>query len=394
MRKIYSMIAAISFSISMIAQDIDKAKVEASSSAAKAARGDLQKIDTGDKAWKFSGTLGLNAAATGLVNWAAGGNNNINGVAYTNLRLLYHENNMAWDTKLDLEYGMSWIDQKYDKFQKSSDKINFTTKFGWEFHKSWYLTVLGGFKSQFAYGRSYTGDENYDNIVSKFLAPAYTDLSLGIDWKPNDIFSVYISPIAGRFTSVSVGKKLNNKLNEYYPVIPAQEEAEGATGLERVLKESYSVWKYVEKEDGTIVKDFSKNVRAELGLSFNGSVNYTYKDLKISSTLGLFTPYAWKKKMIYQDAAGAYYTQAAEGRTDVGYLDNNRRFGNFDVDWDVALSYQFLKCLQVTVSTSMKYYNGVKIDKTYNRGTAEEKVISAERVQFKGLLGIGVGYSF
>ena len=42
----------------------------------------MQKIEDGEKAWKFDGTVGLNAAATGLVNWAAGGKNNVNGIAY------------------------------------------------------------------------------------------------------------------------------------------------------------------------------------------------------------------------------------------------------------------------------------------------------------------------
>jgi hypothetical protein len=40
----------------------------------------------------------------------------------------------------------------------------------------------------------------------------------------------------------------------------------------------------------------------------------------------------------------------------------------------------------VTLSTSLKYYNGVKI--------ADKEGVSAERVQFKGILGLGVGYSF
>ena len=74
----------------------------------------------------------------------------------------------------------------------------------------------------------------------------------------------------------------------------------------------------------------------------------------------------------------------------IGYRDNNRRFGNFDVDWDAAISYQFLKCLNVTLSTSLKYYNGVKIDKLDKEGNPT----SAERVQFKGILGLGIGYSF
>ena len=96
-----------------------------------------QEAETKENPWKFNGTVGLNAAATGMWNWAAGGNNNVNGVASTKLRLLYHENSMAWETNLDMEYGLSWIDQEYDALQKTSDKINFNTKFGWEFHKTW-----------------------------------------------------------------------------------------------------------------------------------------------------------------------------------------------------------------------------------------------------------------
>ena len=74
------------------------------------------------------------------------------------------------------------------------------------------------------------------------------------------------------------------------------------------------------------------------------------------------------------------------GMTFKGYRDNNQRVGNFDVDWDAAISYQFLKCLNVTLSTSLKYYNGVKI--------ADADGVLAERVQFKGTLGLGIGYSF
>ena len=56
------------------------------------------------------------------------------------------------------------------------------------------------------------------------------------------------------------------------------------------------------------------------------------------------------------------------------------------MDWDVALSYQFLKCLQVTLQTSLKYYPGTLI--------ANAEGVEAERVQFKGVIGLGVGYSF
>ena len=305
--------------------------------------------------WSCNGVIGLNASATGLVNWAAGGNNNVNGVAFGKVRLLYNENNLSWETNLNMEYGLSFIDQKYDPFQKTSDVIDFKTKFGWQFHKAWFLTAAAGFQSQFAYGRAYDGTEAEDPIVSKFLSPSYTDISVGIDWKPNSIFSLYLSPVAGKITTAYVGDAVE-KANP---------------GLREQMQEKYGTWAYVKDSDK---KEYT-NCKAELGLNFKGSINYTYKDLKIITSLGLFTPYAWDKTEVL-DAENKF----------IGYRDNNRRFGNFDVDWDAAISYQILKCLNVTLSTSLKYYNGVKI--------ADKDGVLAERVQFKSILGLGVGYSF
>ena len=310
--------------------------------------------------WSCSGVLGLNASATGFVNWAAGGNNNVTGVAFGKVRLLYSANNISWDTNLDMEYGLSYIDQEYDPFQKSSDKLNFNTKLGWQFHKAWYLTAAAGFKSQFAYGRAYGGTDADDPIISKFLSPSYTDISVGIDWKPNSIFSIYLSPVAGQITTAYVG-----------------DAVEAANpGLRLQMQDKYATWTYSKQAnaDGTYDKIY-KNYKAELGLTLKGSINYTYKDFKIITSVSLFTPYAWDKTEMF-DAEKKF----------IGYRDNNRRFGNFDVDWDAALSYQFLKCLNVTLSTSLKYYNGVKI--------ANAEGVLAERVQFKSILGLGVGYSF
>ena len=310
--------------------------------------------------WTCTGVVGLNASATGLVNWAAGGNNNLNGVAFGKVRLLFAENNLSWESNLNLEYGLSYIDQKGDALQKSSDVIDFNTKLGWQFHKAWYLTASAGFKSQFAYGRAYDGTDAEDPIISKFLSPSYTDISVGIDWKPNSIFSLYLSPVAGKITTAYVGDVVEN----------------ANPGLRQQMQEKYATWSYSKEAnaDGTYDKIY-KNYKAELGLSFKGGINYSYKDLKIITSVGLFTPYAWDKTEML-DANGDF----------IGYRDNNRRFGNFDVDWDAAISYQFLKCLNVTLSTSLKYYNGVKI--------ADKEGYATERVQFKGILGLGVGYSF
>ena len=344
------------------AQEVNKATVQDQAKAAAAAQGDLKKVDTGEKLWKFSGVTGLNAAATGMVNWAAGGNNNVNGVIFARMRLLYHKDKLAWDSSLDTEYGLSYIDQTYDKMQKSNDKFNISSKLGYELAKGWYATALVGFRTQYALGRNYEGKGDENPIISKMLAPAYTDVSVGLDWKPNDIFSVYVSPIAGRFTTVMVSKGMNDKYNNLYPV--------SAGGLEQALKDKYAVWKYDDNNE----KNYSMNTRSELGFSLKGAINYAFSDLKVTTTLGLYTPYSWDKTEIGRNEKGGPI-----------YRDNNRRIGNFDVDWDVALSYQFMKCLQATLSTSLRYYNGVMIDKDG---------YSCERVQFKSILGVGLGYNF
>ena len=390
-KKILSVALVLLASLTMAAQTVDKAKVTSNADAAAKAGEGLKGLEDGEKAWKFDGTIGLNAAATGLVNWAAGGKNNVNGIAYAKLHLLYHKNAIAWETNFDTDFGLTWIDQKEDAFQKSSDNIKLATKFGWEFKETWYLTVLGSFQSQYALGRNYK--DGYNPIISKWLAPSYTDVSVGIDWKKSykgADFSIYLSPIAGRITTAYIGDGWNTRYNKEYQdafvngEIPV-EDYNPNYDLRQDLQSTIGTYRY--DDNGEKVW---RNARAEFGLSFKGAIAYTYNDFKISTTLALFTPYAGKGF----DLKEAYDGKHGEGAWDAlpevdryfKYSNKNRQFGLFDVDWDVALSYQFLKCLQVTLQTSLKYYPGTLI--------ANRDGVEAERVQFKGVIGLGVGYSF
>lgn len=404
MRKsILSVALCLMAALTMNAQTVDKATVTGNAEAAAKAGADLKKLENGEKAWKFDGTVGLNAAATGLVNWAAGGKNNVNGIVYAKLHLLYHKNAIAWETNFDTDFGMTWIDQKEDAFQKSSDNIKLATKFGWEFKENWYLTVLGGFQSQYALGRNY--QTGYNPIISKWLAPSYTDISVGIDWKKSyngADFSVYLSPLAGRITTAYIGDAWNRRYtrDEYMgPLADQLKNGEIDQSAYEIAVNNYNYDNMVianadlrsklQRSIGTVAYDQNgeevlRNVRAEFGLSFKGAIAYTYKDFKLSTTLGLFSPYQGKGFNVQEKFEASH-----PGETYTGYFmysNNNRYFGHFDVDWDVALSYQFLKCLQVTLQTSLKYYNGTLI--------ADRNGVEAERVQFKGVIGLGVGYSF
>lgn len=281
--------------------------------------------------WKFTGFVTLNFAEMMQWNWAAGGNNNGNGVLAVNLKLAYQKDNISWETTFDSDYGWMWVPSTNFKWRKSNDRMVFSTKFGWEFHKTWYLTVMAGFKSHYHKGYEYKLDDQkveQEIYAYNWLSPSYSDLSVGIDWKPNDIFTVYLSPIAGRIT----------------------------TATDSRLRAKYGV-------------PLDKTFKAELGATFKAGVSYTrIKNLKIISTLTLFTPY-----------------RGASKDPDV-YV---QRFGNIDVDWDLAVSYQFFKVLNVTLSTSLKYYDAVKI--AYMKKGVEH---FGPRVQFREIIGLGIGYSF
>ena len=349
------------------------------------------------KDWKWSGLVGLNANATGMVNWAAGGKNSVAGTVFGKVKLLYDKNSLSWETNLDVEYGMTYVDQPFDKVQKSSDHLKFDTKFGWAFKPHWYLTAQAGFHTQFDLGKKYTGTEATNPIISNILAPSYTDISVGIDYKHSykgADFSLYLSPVAGRITTAYVSDKLNDEWADSYDLYP--------DGLRQSLQEANGCFHYDDDYTGGLVKKYD-NAKAELGLTLKGGIAYTYKDFKLATNVTLFTPYAWDKTPLYEyviidsdeEIVKHIYTKAqmeAKGialkdATYLGHRDNNRRFGNFDVDWDVLISYQFLKCLNVTLTTNLKYVNGLNIaDSDGNH--------PCERVQFLANLGIGIGYSF
>ena len=165
----------MTMAVMFIGMPMLKAQDDEAKKAAEAAMSTTVKsneIKDTTKNWKFSGMVGLNASQTQFWNWAAGGNNNVTGVVYANMTLSYKKNKLAWDSNLDLEFGMSYIDQSQDKVQKSSDKIKLTSKLGYEFAKGWYATALVGFSTQFALGREYKGLDDRNPIISKRLAPA------------------------------------------------------------------------------------------------------------------------------------------------------------------------------------------------------------------------------
>ncbi|MBP7077134.1 MAG: DUF3078 domain-containing protein [Bacteroidales bacterium] len=148
--------------------------------------------------WKRGGVFNLSFSQLTLHNWVAGGENSISGTSFLNLYANYSKNKMTWDNTLDLGYGL--LKQGKRDFIKSDDKFEVSSKYGRYAFKHWYYSGLLSFKTQFAAG--YRNPED-TVIISDFLSPAYINAAIGMDYKPNDNLSVFISPFTGKATIIS-----------------------------------------------------------------------------------------------------------------------------------------------------------------------------------------------
>jgi hypothetical protein len=196
--------------------------------------------------WKNGGMFSVNFNQISFTNWAAGGLNSVSGVAKAQYFANYKKANVSWDNTLDLGYGLSKVQGLV--VQKNEDIIDLQSKLGIKADNKWFYSGLLNFKSQFAPG--YSDKENV-NRISDIFSPAYLFLSLGMDYKPSDKFSLMLSPVTGKMTIVT----------------------------DKLLRKSYGV-------------DSLKTIRSEFGAYLKTAYNKEImKNITLLTELGLFTNY-------------------------------------------------------------------------------------------------------
>ena len=203
------------------AQDAQQAAADAAKAmdAAPAAEAKVEK----PKYWTNSLKTNLTLGQTSLTNWAAGGDNTVSLAAYVDGNANWKKGDMFWNNRLQLDYGFLWASSK-PILQKNMDRIYLESKWGYKAPSTRYLYFSANydFKSQFTTGYDYktpasVTDENGNDLKgsdlrdvwrdarelkSGFLAPAYTNLALGIDYVPTKWLSLNFAPITGGYVIV------------------------------------------------------------------------------------------------------------------------------------------------------------------------------------------------
>ena len=158
------------------------------------------KIDSGNT-WKTGGIFNLNIGQGSQSNWSAGGDDfSFSITSYFGLYAFYKKEKYSWDNTLDLNYGL--VNTSSQGTRKNDDRIDFLSKVGYDLKPKLSLTTLFNFHTQFSKGFNYTGSDSAE-LLSDFFSPAYVLLSLGLDYKPADGLSIFVSPITSRWIIIS-----------------------------------------------------------------------------------------------------------------------------------------------------------------------------------------------
>lgn len=251
----------------------------------------INKLDTTaiPKHWDVSGSASLNMTQSSYSNWASGGQNSIAGVIHGGLGLHYLKGKWKWDTSLDLAYGL--MTQKESGRSKTEDKIELATKLSRKAARHWYYALLAQLKTQFDKGYSSypVKKEHRWSYTSKFMAPGYLTLALGMDYNPNADFSLFLSPVAIRATYVQ-DKWLSDA--GYYGVEPGKKSLiQYGTFVKAVYQKELIEGRVLLKSKLELFSDWEDKPQ---NIDVNWEVNVDFKATKWLSTR-LYT------QLIYDD---------------------------------------------------------------------------------------------
>lgn len=298
---------------------------------ATAAKTESAKIEERPDGWKNGGSGTFSFSQVSLTNWAGGGQNSVAANVFMNLFYNYKKGKAVWDNTLDVAYGV--IRQGTGDFIKSDDRIDFFSKFGYKAFGKWNYAGLLNFRTQMAPGYDLSSPLSRVRISDVF-APAYITLSLGMDYKPNENFTFFLSPVTSKTTVV-----LDQPLADV-----------GAFGV----KPGY--YKY--GSDTTFVN--GENIRYEFGgylkLAFKTEI---WENAVFTTKIDLFS----------------------------NYLNNPQ---NIDIFWDNSLVIKVGKYLGVNFGFTMVYDHDIKIAVDQNNDGIFES--SGPRTQIKQVFGFGLSY--
>lgn len=286
--------------------------------------------------WHVHGFTGINVSQVAVSNWVAGGDNSYAGSGLFHTTAKYIRSKTYWDNSLELAYGLIKIEGQ--GVRKNDDRISFTSNYGRYAFGKFYYSALLTFNTQFAPGYNYPNDTV---VVSRFMAPGYLTLGIGLNWKPVDYFSLFVSPATGKLTFV-----MDQKLADV-----------GAYGVDSATHDANG---FKNKDGQEIKPEFGASLNAQFGKEI-------FKNIGLASVLNLFCDYTDKV---------------------------TSKRANIVVDWQTGLLMKVNEYVNVSISTEVIYNDKIPVPLYETINGVKTQVGTGPRTQFREVLAIGFGYKF
>ena len=147
--------------------------------------------------WTLIGNGSVGFTQTSLSNWSKGGESAMSLLIISKYDANYSKDKVKWENSAEFRYGVS--QSKSRGLEKNDDKIEFQSRFGYSAFKKWFYSGETNFRTQIANGYNFP-----DKVhpISASMAPGYLTMSLGLDYKPNKDFSLFLSPFTSKTTYV------------------------------------------------------------------------------------------------------------------------------------------------------------------------------------------------
>ena len=287
-----------------------------------------QEEEEAPNGWTVGAGLGLDFAQLLQINPKQGaGQNRLGFGSAVNVFANRKMGRSLWESTGSWQFGMERLgagafvagSDATIPFQKSIDELRLNSKYGVQANDNETLYWAGNFTflSQATPAYQYTGDGapagnfitdflNQDiDPLSQFFAPATVTLSIGVDWKPNDNFSIFYSPLGAK--AIIVGND----------IIAAQ----GVHGNP------------VERDENGLITSFENT------------------DFQVGSIA----------QIAYKSAIGERGNFTSGLQLYSNYLRNPQ---NIDVDWNSSFSYELFKNFQLQLLLNVFYDDDVLVQVT------------------------------
>lgn len=397
MKKIVLTLAAVAFAMaSAFAQDVQEAAQDVQAAAAEAAEALTAAEETPapapkPKFWTTSLQTNINFGQTALVNWAAGGYNNITLAAFIDANANYAKNKFKWDNRLQLDYGFLYSADK-PIIQKNKDRIYLQSNAALDTPvKNLFYSADFSFKTQFDNNYNYLTPKGLDDIdpddkkairqawrdarelTMSICSPAYITLGLGIKWTPEPWFTLNFAPVTGGVVIVAkptlrstygmeIRKNMIEQYNENQTYID-EFDPDAPNPEEDIEKYEKSVaW----KAGGTYLKPYRFELGAQLKADFKVDVNDNFT---FTSQVVAFYNYLKPKQCPR-------------------------------IAWDNRIFWKLAKYFSLTLSTNLLYDPEVNIPLTLATKSIRDREMKKDPnattfkgVQFKEFLELGFTYT-